>query len=239
MIVASPKASSRSSSSVLRVADPARTTTRTSRSLLTCSRRPLSGSPGKKCCVQLFGLRAPDRAVALLRCRARQCAQCLLRNQLFDQWEQLSLLEPHMGREESREVAHWPSDIRIGAASHDELSERGRSCVQALMLEEGLDNQLARLFGVGDARKQQFLLLAKVWHHGRSEKNQERRDRRHGVRRVRATAEAPGRDQGFMVVMRERDQRPMPFHSVERTDVRRANDPPEVRTVPCGPLTRQ
>jgi hypothetical protein len=42
--------------------------------------------------------------------------------------------------------------------------------------------------------------------------SQERRGRRGRLRRVRAAAEAPRRDQRFVIVIGRRDQRSMPFH---------------------------
>jgi hypothetical protein len=85
------------------------------------------------------------------------------------------------------------------------------------VLKEGLDNQLARLLGVRDARKQPLLFFAKVWHRGVGEEGQERRRCSSGVLRVCAATQAPRGDQGVMMLVGERDQRSMPSHSVQRT----------------------
>ena len=85
------------------------------------------------------------------------------------------------------------------------------------MLKEGLDNQLARLLDVRDARKQPLLFFAKVWHRGVGEEGQERRGCSDGVLRLCAATQAPRRDQGVLMLVGKRDQRSMPSHSLERT----------------------
>jgi hypothetical protein len=50
----------------------------------------------------------------------------------------------------------------ISPAGADALLEPRRQCVQALVFEQRLDEQLARLLELEDARKQQLLFLAEV-----------------------------------------------------------------------------
>jgi hypothetical protein len=85
------------------------------------------------------------------------------------------------------------------------------------VLKEGLDNQLARLLAVGDARKQPLLFFAKVWHRGLGEEGQERRRCSSGLLRVCAATQAPRGDQGVLMLVGKRDQRSMPSHFLERT----------------------
>jgi hypothetical protein len=72
------------------------------------------------------------------------------------------------------------------AFSH-ELSEFGGRGVQTLVFQQGSHNEFLRLLRFSDARKKQFLLFTKVWHHGGCEESQERRDCRDWVGRVCAT----------------------------------------------------
>ena len=87
-----------------------------------------------------------------------------------------------------------------------EFSEFCGGGVETLMLKQSLDNQLACLLRVGDARKQDFLLFPKVWHCGAGEEGQEGGGSCARVRAPRAIAEVPRRDEGGMMVMGEGDE---------------------------------
>ena len=62
-----------------------------------------------------------------------------------------------------------PAIVATIAALRDETSELRCARVQALMLKEGLDNQLACRLDGGDVRKEQFLFFAKVRYGGGNE----------------------------------------------------------------------
>jgi hypothetical protein len=192
-------------------------------------RRPFSGPPMEERGVQIRGLGSPDRTVALPRRAGRENAQRLLGHQLFDQREEAPFLESHVACEERRQLAHDPAKCAAFRPIRDEFSELCCGGVEALMLEQGLDNQFACLFRVGDAWKQEFLLFAKVWHCGASEEGQEGGRSCGRARAARAIAEAPRRDERGMMVMREGDESWMPFHPLERTCARFADDPTGVR----------
>lgn len=69
------------------------------------------------------------------------------------------------------------------------------------MVEERLDNAPARRLDAGDVRKEEHLLFAKMRHGRCNEEARERRNRGARIAPVCAPAQAPRRDQGFMVVV--------------------------------------
>ena len=128
------------------MAEPARTTTRTSRSS-TCSSVPPPG--GQASSVAIVRLRAPERAaphrseqVDGRRPRARaagleaELSQLLLRHELLDQREQAALLEPDVRLHLLGELPHRGG---VRPAGRQPAAEAAGEGVEALVLEQRLD----------------------------------------------------------------------------------------------------
>jgi hypothetical protein len=77
-----------------------------------------------------------------------------------------------VGLERLAQLTHDAADFPAGG---DGLLELRRERVQALVFEQGLDEQLARLVELDDTREQQLLLLAEVPDGFGGEEAQERR----------------------------------------------------------------
>src|SRR5690242_12212872 len=70
------------------------------------------------------------------------------------------------------------------------------------------------LLTVGDVRKQEFLLLAEMWDGLRCEESQEGCCLPRRLSAVCSTTQVAGSDQRVVMVVRERDQSRVPFHSL-------------------------
>ena len=111
-----------------------------------------------------------------------------------------------MSFEPLAELAHRRAHVAAGF-------ERGHECVQALVVEQSLNEQGSRLLDIDHQRKERFFFLTEVRHARRPKEA----DERHGgaariVVAVRGPAEPPCLDEGMVMVVRERDQRLKPLH---------------------------
>ena len=165
--------------------------------------RPCAGAPFEECCVQVIRRIAPH-GTASPRRRRRPVESCGCNT--LDQREELALLEPDVRIEPLAEFAHRRAHVAAGLECGDE-------CVETLVIEQGLNEQGARLVDVDHQRKESFFLLAEVRHTRRPKKTDERRGGTAGiVVSVCGPAEPLCLDKGVMVVVRERDQRLKPLH---------------------------
>lgn len=106
--------------------------------------RPAANAPSEERSVQILGGGAPDWAAAWYLSVVETVE--LRQRQSLDQREQLALLEADVSLEPLSELAHRGSQI-------DLTFERGRERMQPLVVEEGLDEQRARLLVVHDQRE--------------------------------------------------------------------------------------
>jgi hypothetical protein len=81
------------------------------------------------------------------------------------------------------------------------------------MFKERCDDRFTRFLARDDGRKQQLFLLTKVWDRRRVEEGQERRCASRRVRAVGGPPQTARRDQRVVVIVRQRDQSRMAFHS--------------------------
>lgn len=93
----------------------------------------------------------------------------------LDQREQPPLFEADVRLEQLAELSHDAGELPAGG---EDLLEPGSQRVQALVFEQRLHEQLARLLELDHARKQQLLLVAEVRDGFAGEEAQERRRRR-------------------------------------------------------------
>ena len=89
----------------------------------------------------------------------------------------------------------------------------GNKRVQALVVEQSLNEQCARLLDVDHQRKERFFFPAEVRHARRAKEADERRSGAAGIIvSVCRPAEPLCFDEGMVVVVRDRDQRLEPLH---------------------------
>jgi hypothetical protein len=92
------------------------------------------------------------------------------------------------------------------------LSQLRCECVQALVVEQGLNQEFARFLAIDDARKEQLFLLAKMPHCHVGEEAHECLRCRDRLRTGGCTAEPSRLDQRSVVIVRERNQGGMTLH---------------------------
>ncbi len=120
---------------------------------------------------------------------------------------------------------------RVGRAVGEECCELRGQGVETLVLQEHLGDKIACLLAVDDAGKQQLLLQAEMWDSFGREEGQELCHLLRWIGTLRGSAQATGRDQRVVVIMRKRDQCRVPFHSA------RAAAPTRNSTVSCAATT--
>jgi hypothetical protein len=136
----------------------------------------------------------------------------------FDQREEIALLEAHVRGEQVRELLHHLNRLRPAP------SQLGRKSVQPLVLEQRPDYERLGVLENDDEREQKLLLLTEVGNSVLFEEVQEGRSGHRCIRAAGAAAEAPGRNQRPMVIVRERHEGAMPSHRLLGGAVRHDQD---------------